>query len=511
MASRAETRHGAAHVVMVVANPVHHDARVRKSAASAARAGYRVTVLGVAPEGAAPVEQLDGFELRNITVTPHVQDLLRARRVRRRRLLVPLAFHDRDEAVAAVRLRNVADQQTESLAGRAAAARAGGRPDRLLEGQVALRRSVGRLRRRVVYARNRLRHLAESPRLLRVGPFGRVQQVMLHTRWFGGWRRQLPEQYDLEATFGHELDQLDADLVHAHDVHLLGVAARAVDRARLRGRATRLVYDAHEFVPGLTRYGPERIRGWASIEEEYAGRADAVITVSEPIAELLASRLGLPERPAVVLNTPVLGQHAHGPVPDLRALAGVGADEPLAVYSGNIGPDRGVVELVDVLALVPGLHAVIVTNAGPENRFVAGLVEAAGRAGTAERLHFVPYVATSQLVAFLSAATVGVHGLSQGPVNHELALPNKFFDYLHAGLPVVTSGVATMARLTRELGVGEVWTAGDAQSLAAALNRVLADPQRYRDAAMDPGVRERFSWQRQEKVLLGVYARLLDR
>lgn len=505
MGTQAEPRH----IVMVVANPVHHDARVRKTAASAARAGYRVTVLGAAPDGAPPVEQMDGFELHNITVTPYVVDLRARQRERRRWLLAPLAYQTRDEAVAAVRLRNITTAELDALAGRAAAARRQGNPDRALERNVALRRRVNAARLKVVYARNRLRRVTQSPKLTRLGPLQGVHESLLRAPWYGDWRRLLPEQYDLDSAFGQALDALDADLVHAHDVHLLGVAARAVDRARLRGRGARLVYDAHEYVPGLTRYAADRIRGWASIEEEYARAADAVLTVSEPIAALLAKRLGLPEVPTVVLNTPPTGAAPQGPVPDLRALAGVAADVPLAVYSGNIGPDRGVVELVDSLALVPQLHAVIVTNAGPDNRFVASLIEAARRDDSLDRLHFVPYVPTAQLVAFLSAATIGVHGLSQGPVNHELALPNKFFDYLHAGLPVVTSGVATMAGLTRELGVGEVWTSGDPASLAAALRQVLADPAPYRAAAADPAMRERFSWEAQERVLLEVYRRLL--
>lgn len=505
----APAAHRGQHVVMVVGNPVHHDARVRKSAASAVQAGYRVTVLGVAADAAAaPVEQLDGYELRNVQVTPHAQRLLARRRVRRRRLLVPFAFQSREDAVAAVRLRNVADQEIEALAGRAAAARRAGRPSPALEAAVQVRRRVNRAHRLVVTGRNKLRHVVESPRLLRLGAMGRVQEVMLGTPWFGSWRRQLPEQYDLEAAFGPELDTLDADLVHAHDVHILGVAARAVDRARLRGLSTRLVYDAHEYVPGLARYGRDKIRGWETIEEDYVGTADAVITVSEPIADLIQSRLGLAARPAVVLNTPYLQQDVED-APSVRAAVGLGPDVPLAVYSGNIAADRGLVELVDSLAFVPGLHAVVVTNAPADNWFIRQLVEAAERDGSADRLHFTPYVATSVLVPFLSTATLGVHGLSQGPLNHELALPNKFFDYLHAGLPLATSAVRTMAELTRELGVGETWTSGDARSLGQAMSTILADPEPYRAAARDPEVRRRFCWETQEKVLLGVYERVL--
>ena len=66
--------------------------------------------------------------------------------------------------------------------------------------------------------------------------------------------------HDFELAFGPVVDELAPDVIHAHDMHVIGVAAQAAARARGAGREVRMVYDAHEFVPGLSRYGGRTAR-----------------------------------------------------------------------------------------------------------------------------------------------------------------------------------------------------------------------------------------------------------
>ena len=92
--------------------------------------------------------------------------------------------------------------------------------------------------------------------------------------WPARWRRVHPEAIDLEIAFGDLIDRLEPDVVHAHDMHVIGVAARAAGRAKLRGKDLKVVYDAHEYVPGIARYGARTrkyIAAWANHEREYIG------------------------------------------------------------------------------------------------------------------------------------------------------------------------------------------------------------------------------------------------
>src|SRR4029077_8694190 len=96
-----------------------------------------------------------------------------------------------------------------------------------------------------------------------------------------------------------------------------------------------------------------------------------------------------------------------------------------------------------------------------------------------DRLRVLPYVPVDQVVPYISSASIGLIPILHLP-NHELSLITKYFEYLHAALPIVTSDVREMAAETRRLGVGEVFIAGDAGSLAEMARKVLRTPEKYR-------------------------------
>jgi glycogen synthase len=128
-----------------------------------------------------------------------------------------------------------------------------------------------------------------------------------------------------------------------------------------------------------------------------------------------------------------------------------------------------------------------------------------------DRLHVVPYVPVDQVVPYISSASIGLVPILHLP-NHELSLITKYFEYLHAALPIVTSDVREMAAETRRLGVGEVFVAGDRPSLAQAVRKVLDTPGRYRavyQGTDDP--RPGSSWAGQAAKLDALYREVLGR
>jgi glycosyltransferase involved in cell wall biosynthesis len=245
-------------------------------------------------------------------------------------------------------------------------------------------------------------------------------------------------------------------------------------------------------------------------EREYAPHADAVVTVSDGLAELLQREHHLATQPDVVLNAPAAdhGELAtDAPTPDLRALCGIGPEVPLLVYSGAAARQRGLDIMVDALPQLPEAHVALVVNK-PTGPYVSGVLARAARLGVADRVHVLPYVAHWQVVPFLAGADVGVIPIHHWP-NHEIALITKFFEYSHARLPLVVSDVKTMAGTVRSTGQGEVFAAEDVADYVRAVRQVLADPARYRAAYDRPGLLESWTLEAQAGVMDGVYSRLL--
>ncbi|SBT41262.1 glycosyltransferase [Micromonospora narathiwatensis] len=328
------------------------------------------------------------------------------------------------------------------------------------------------------------------------------------------WRRLEPGLWGYERLFGPVIDELRPDLIHAHDFRMLGVAARAKLRAQAAGRPTRLVWDAHEWLPGAKprRDNARWLPAHLGYVREYVGHADAVVTVSDSLAELLQRDHHLAERPGVLLNAPVAADEPAGdgePAPDLRRLCGVDRDTPLLVYSGAMAVQRGLDTVVEALPRLPGVHLAMVVG-DPAAPYVRGLVARAERLGVPDRVHVVPYVPHRQLVAFLSGADVGLIPLHHWP-NHEIALITKFFEYSHARLPIVVSDVRTMAQTVRATGQGEVFRARDVTDLVRAVRAVLAAPDRYRAAYEGPeSPLPGWTWEAQAQRLDALYRRLLS-
>jgi glycosyltransferase involved in cell wall biosynthesis len=108
--------------------------------------------------------------------------------------------------------------------------------------------------------------------------------------------------------------------------------------------------------------------------------------------------------------------------------------------------------------------------------------------------------------SYLSQADVAVSPILPISASYDLALPNKLFEFLHAGLPIAVSDCKAMAAFVAEHGLGRSFRAGDAADLAASVRAILADPPRPDTSAL----RREFSWQAQETRLVAAYADLVD-
>ncbi|HZB33932.1 MAG TPA: glycosyltransferase family 4 protein [Streptosporangiaceae bacterium] len=500
-------------IVMLVDNGVDGDSRVQKTARSAAAAGWDVVLIGRSPDNRRQTRSLGEAEVWLIPVPGPLRQP--RHEYRRAPLRSPLAYPS--GPLAAYRKQRVKAWRTDlymrDVAIRLAAGRGGRRPGpRVLIRRARLiplrliakllgRWVMARARRTDALRRRRTRLDARLDRLTT-----RLWRSVLGVRC---WRRLDPHLWDWELAYGKVIDELAPDLIHANDFRMLGVGARAALRARVRGRPVKLVWDAHEFLPGIKPWSdnPRWHPAQCAYEREYAPYADAVITVSETLADLLVKEHGLPVRPAVVLNTPETARRSDREPPGLRALCGVGPDDPLVVYSGAAIAQRGLDVMIKALPRLDGVHAALIV-ARPAAPYVRELLALAAELGVGDRVHALPYVPHDQVVPFLSAADAGVIPIHHWP-NHEIALITKFFEYSHARLPIVVSDVETMAEVTRSTGQGEVFTAEDVDDYVRAVQAVLADPKRYRAAYDAPGLLERWTWEAQAETLDQIYGRLL--
>lgn len=247
-----------------------------------------------------------------------------------------------------------------------------------------------------------------------------------------------------------------ASVVHAHDLDSL-----AAGYVLARGWGARLVYDAHELYSEFEPAPPRAARAILSrLERSLARRADAVVTVSDAIADELRHRFGV--EPIVVLNAPPLDprEPSEPPPGPLRV-----------VYQGAFGPGRPLTDLLAGISDTPNVRLTLRVS-----RMSAAEVRAAIPNELADRIEPADAVAPAEVVAALHGHHVGLLFDRPSTRNAELSSPNKLFEYLMAGLAVVAPRLPGLAWI-EEQRVGLCFDAGSPAAMAAAVNRLDSDRQ----------------------------------
>lgn len=471
------------HIVGVVGNDIINDSRVKKVAASAAAAGFKSSILCYTP-GETAVSQMGDVTVVRVSVPFHVRDLHRRVPAPSR----PLDASELNRRHAGPRTRRRAKiRRLQAEISEGGSRRSG----RLFAHRTLLwlDRQLFRLRRRWGVTRDRGVRVAYRTR------------TRMGARLLGRVRNPVGHLLDYEMVFGPELEALEPDLIHAHDYHMIGVAVNAARFLRSRGRDVKVVYDAHELVEGLS-YPREVIAGWSREESSFIHDVDAVTGVSAEQVGLIQKRYGLSTTPRVVHNAPLTGASN----PDGSTIRDTISAERILVYHGNVAEERGVFTLVEALVHTdPGVHVVIV--APPASPVHEPLLDRARELRVEERVHLMPFVPPDQLTRYLESADIAVIPyLTTG--NNDIALPNKLFEAIQAGLPVLTSNMTALSRFVHDNHIGRVFAAGDPVALGAEANAMLADLDVYR-SAVTPEVKQAASWSAQADALVDTYRELL--
>lgn len=295
-----------------------------------------------------------------------------------------------------------------------------------------------------------------------------------------------------------------------HAMAYMGIPV-ALDLARRRAVA-RVVYDARDIYVDANNLArlPRPVRALlARVERRWARRADRVVTVNRPYAEVMAARWGIP-LPAIVLNCAYRYGPAHPAQRRFHERLGLDPGQRVVLYQGGLSPNRGIEQLIEAIPLVDDAVLVLL-GYGVLARELETLARSPALAG---RVRLLPAVPPEELLDWVAAADVVAMPIQPSTLNHRLTTPNKLFEAMTAGVPVVASDLPGMSGIVLETGCGLVCDPTDPVAIAAAIRAILDAPGTERLAVRRRALAaadDRYNWETQLGVLLAEYGRLTGR
>jgi glycosyltransferase involved in cell wall biosynthesis len=285
------------------------------------------------------------------------------------------------------------------------------------------------------------------------------------------------------------------DVVYVHNIPNFMVFAGLLPKIS----GAKIILDVHEPAAELLasirgRDLPRWVRRLAGAEERVSiSFSDAVITVSEPMRQLLSRRSKRPV--AVVMNLPestfFVPPEASRDREDLDWL----------VYSGSIAHRNGLDLVVRALWMLasefPRLRLRVIGD-GPALEAVVGLAKDLGVAERAEFLGFVPY---DQVPSLVSDAAAGI-STQREDIFGSLVFSMKVAEYAALGLPVICSGISTMRHYFSDDEL-LFFEPGSAEDLARAIRDLLTHPTAAEQRVVRSRIKlDKLDWPAQKETLV---------
>jgi glycosyltransferase involved in cell wall biosynthesis len=289
-------------------------------------------------------------------------------------------------------------------------------------------------------------------------------------------------------------------LIHCNDYNTMWIGVAA----RLMGGAV-IVYDSHELWADRNQR-PEP-RWWLlACEFVFVRCAHRTITASPGYADVIARRYRV-SPPGVIRNIPATGPPT-GAKSDGASAESPGrqspGEAPLALYVGALTTGRGLEISIKAIARLDEARLRFV---GPvDDRYRAELMELAQREGVADRFELVGGVPPEQLLEAIALADVGLALIQPVCLSYRMSLPNKLFEYVAAGVPVLGSDLPAIGRLISEHGIGLLAQPDQVTDVAAKLGEMLRpDRNKQLRLAVREAARE-LRWDREARLLADNYA-----
>nr|WP_321357277.1 glycosyltransferase [uncultured Draconibacterium sp.] len=284
-----------------------------------------------------------------------------------------------------------------------------------------------------------------------------------------------------------------ADVLLANDLDAL-----AANYLASKIKRTELVYDSHEYfteVPELI--GRPRIKHiWEWLESKMLPNLKHCYTVCDSIAAVYHKKYGVPFR--VVRNIPASKNTVQSNEKENQ--------QKIILYQGAVNIGRGLEQAIKAMHFIEGAQIVIAGDGDIKEQ----LEELVRTEKLEDKVHFTGRLSIEELAKLTPTADVGLSIEEDLGLNYRFALPNKLFDYIRAGVPVLISDLPEMKAIVEKYNIGAISNSHDPKELADAINEALNNSAKRKTWKTNlVQASKELTWENEAEVLKGIFSEFL--
>lgn len=289
----------------------------------------------------------------------------------------------------------------------------------------------------------------------------------------------------------------DISLINAHSLTVLPLSVLISTIKK-----SKIVYEPHELETESSGKGSRIKKLLKYIEKALINKADLIYTVGEDISEHYKENYAL-NQVHTVLNVPEYKSNSRSEKDILRVKFGLGSNDLLFIYQGLMTKGRGVLQLLDCFSKLEEHRHLILMGYGPLEDTIKNY------AIQFDNIHFVDAVPQEQIIEYTSSADVGICYLTDDCLSYKLSLPNKLFEYMHSGLPVIINEIqASSRKLIEENNCGFIVRDNTKDLISSIM--AIEKPEISRKSNNILQLRNNFCWEVEKSKLIQSYSKLLN-